>query len=157
VLPGAGGAAEPAPPAPDPVVGTPLPGGTYTFDERRHGRLLDVLGGVAPADGSAHPLAVWVIAMGGAGISIEDLFAAQGVAMEHGPMLGGHAFVLHRPLPVPDDYVVRAAIVSIDEKVGRRRGPFGVMTIRFEIADHAGVPAASCTNVMILPRTAATS
>jgi hypothetical protein len=153
VVPRDGDAPRWTPDAPaEPLSGTPLPGGGYRFDERRQAQVLDVLGGVAPADGSAHPLAAWVIAMGGAGVSIEELFAREGVAMEDGPMLGGHGFVLHRPLRIPEDYAVQGAIVSVEEKAGRRRGAFGVMTVRFEVADAAGEPAASCSMRMILPR-----
>ena len=61
--------------------GAELPSGTYCLGADRHARMVEALGGAAPADGSAHPLATWLIAMGGIGFGIGELFAAAGVPL----------------------------------------------------------------------------
>ena len=66
-------------------------------------QLLSALGTEAPEDGSAHPLCAWVIAMGGCGISIGELFEAAGVPMEDGPMLGACDLELVKPIGRRDD------------------------------------------------------
>ena len=48
--------------------GATLPPGTYRLGAERHAKLVAALGSDAPADGSAHPLATWLIAMGGIGV-----------------------------------------------------------------------------------------
>ncbi len=86
--------------------GARLPGGTYALGEDRHAKLLSALGTEAPEDGSAHPLCAWVIAMGGCGISIGELFEAAGVPMEDGPMLGACDLELVKPMGVETTYTV---------------------------------------------------
>ena len=108
--------------------------------------------GGPPADGSAHPLSAWVIALGGCGVSIGDMFEAAGVPMEDGPMLGGCHLELERPLQIETEYTVRATITDLQEKSGRKLGRFGIMTLRIELAEPDGTPAAACTAAMILPR-----
>jgi hypothetical protein len=132
--------------------GAALPGGTYRLGAQRHEQLLASLGDSAPADGSAHPLCAWVIGLGGCGVSIGDLFAAAGVPMEDGPMLGACDLELHKPLGIETLYTLTAEIVSVEQKSGRKLGRFDVMTMRVDAADPAGELAATCTASMILPR-----
>ncbi len=132
--------------------GATLPAGSYRLGADRHDQLVAALGGVAPQDGSAHPLAAWVIAMGGIGVSIEALFAAAGVAMEDGPMLGACELALERSLSTTTTYAVTGEVSAIEEKSGRRLGRFDVMTLRLYVTEPQGAPAATCTCSMILPR-----
>ncbi len=132
--------------------GAELPGGTYRLGADRHDRLVAALGGGAPADGSAHPLAAWLIAMGGSGVSLADLFAAAGVPMETGPMLGACELELARPLGIETPYAVRGGILDVEAKTGRRLGRFDVLRIRLEVREPDGAAAAACIVSMILPR-----
>jgi hypothetical protein len=132
--------------------GTALPGGRYALGAERHSRLLGALGGEPPADGSAHPLCAWVIAMGGCGVGIGELFEAAGVPMEDGPMLGSCELELRRPLGVETTYTVAGTIESLEEKSGRKLGRFDVLRIRLEVSEPSGELAATCTPSMILPR-----
>jgi len=131
--------------------GAALPDGDYVLGSERHDQLVEALGGIAPADGSAHPLAAWVIALGGIGIGIGDLFAAAGVAMEDGPMLGACELTLRRPLDVGTRYAVSGTITDLQAKTGRKLGRFDVLTIRLDVTD-GDTTAATCTCSMILPR-----
>jgi len=132
--------------------GTTLPGGSYALGAQRHELLIGALGGNAPADGSAHPLAAWLVAWGGCGVSIGDLFAAAGVPMEDGPMLGSCDLELLRPIEIETEYAVSGEIVALQEKTGRRIGRFDVMTMRMEVSEPGGDLVATCTPSLILPR-----
>ena len=90
--------------------------------------------------------------MGGCGVSIGDLFAAAGVAMEDGPMLGACELELLRPIGIETTYDVRGAIETLVEKTGRKLGRFDVLAIRLEVCEPNGELAATCTPSMILPR-----
>jgi hypothetical protein len=132
--------------------GTKLPGGTYTLGAERHAKLLSALNTEAPEDGSAHPLCAWVIAMGGCGIGIGELFEAAGVEMEDGPMLGSCDLELLRPIGVESTYTVAGTIESLVEKSGRKLGRFDILRVRLEVSEESGELAATCTPSMILPR-----
>jgi hypothetical protein len=132
--------------------GGKLPGGVYTLGAERHRLLLGALAGGAPTDGSAHPLAAWLVAWGGCGVSIGDLFAAAGVPMEDGPMLGSCDLELLGPIDIEAEYAVSGEIVDLQEKTGRRIGRFDVMTMRMEVRDPGGDLVATCTPSVILPR-----
>jgi hypothetical protein len=131
--------------------GAELPSGTYRLGAERHTRMVEALGGHAPADGSAHPLATWLIAMGGIGFGIGDLFAAAGVPLEDGPMLGACELELSRPLDPETTYDVSGRIAAVEEKSGRRLGRFDVLTLELDVISE-GERAARCTCSMILPR-----
>jgi len=132
--------------------GSELPGGTYALGGQRHADLMRAMGSTAPADGSAHPVAGWLIAFGGMGVTIGELFEAVGVPMEDGPMLGGCKLELHRPLGIETAYAVTARIATIEEKTGRKLGRFDVMTLKISCAEPGGEPAADCTARIVLPR-----
>jgi hypothetical protein len=127
--------------------GAVLPSGTYRLGAQRHAKLVRALGGAAPADGSAHPLAAWLIAMGGIGFGIGELFAAAGVPLQDGPMLGACKLELQRPLDVETTYEVSGRIAALQQKTGRKLGRFDVLTLQLDVED-----AARCTCSMILPR-----
>jgi hypothetical protein len=131
--------------------GATLPPGTYRLGAQRHDKLLAALGSPAPADGSAHPLATWLIAMGGIGMSIAELFAAAGVPLEDGPMLGSAELTQDRPLEIDATYSVTGEVAGLVEKTGRKLGRFDVLTIRLDVAEGAA-HAARLTCSMILPR-----
>lgn len=132
--------------------GETLPGGTYTLGAARHDKLVSALGGTPPPPGEAHPLAAWVIAMGGCGVSIGELFEAAGVAMEDGPMLGACDLELHDAVAVETEYTVAGEITNLVEKNGRKLGRFDVLSIRLEVSGPTGRLVATCTPSMILPR-----
>lgn len=132
--------------------GAALPPGSYRLGAERHAKLVAALGGQAPPDGSAHPLAVWMIAMGGIGVGIGELFAAAGVPMEAGPMLGSAELEQDGPLDVDGTYSVTGEITGLQQKTGRKLGRFDVLTIRLDVADAHGAHAARLTCSMILPR-----
>jgi hypothetical protein len=132
--------------------GATLPPGTYRLGAVRHAKLLAALGSRAPADGSAHPLATWLIAMGGIGVSIAELFAAAGVPLEDGPMLGATELQQQLPLEIEATYSVGGQVTEILEKTGRKLGRFDVLTIRLDVAREDGERAARLSCSMILPR-----
>lgn len=132
--------------------GATLPPGTYRLGAERHARLVAALGSDAPADGSAHPLATWLIAMGGIGVSIAELFDAAGVPLEDGPMLGSAELEQDHPLEIDGTYAVSGEITELLKKTGRKLGRFDVLTIRLHVTGEDSEPAARLTCSMILPR-----
>jgi hypothetical protein len=84
-------------------------------------------------------------------VSIAELFAAAGVPLEDGPMLGSAELEQERPLAIDATYAVTGQVTELVEKTGRKLGRFDVLTIRLDVAEGAA-HAARLTCSMILPR-----
>lgn len=134
------------------LVGTRFPGGTATIEPYQHWLTCDVVESPLPAGGVAHPLYVYLGAMAGMGLSIEELFALCHATSADGPMFGECATRIHRPLHVGATYTVRGGIVDVQRKEGKRAGVFDIVAFELELVDTAGVVAAVCRNSFVFPR-----
>jgi hypothetical protein len=119
----------------------PIPGGTFTIPEGGPERLDAIVGG------DSGPLWAFMVATGGLGVSIQELFALLDCPMDAGPMLGEWAVEYHG-----DDfeagrvYTVTAEFLDVREKEGRS-GRFDLARMRAEIAG-----AATVDFTYVLPR-----
>lgn len=134
------------------LVGTELPGGSYTIEPYRHWLMADAVGAEPTRSGVADPMEAFHAAIGGKGLSWDGLFALVGASAEDGPLLGGAELELHRPLEVGATYAVRARVEAAERKQGRRAGVFDVVTFRFELVAADGAPAAATTTQFLFPR-----
>jgi hypothetical protein len=130
--------------------GTALPEGTFTISETENQHVLDVVGGVAAADGSAHPLWAYIAPQRGIGIGIKDLCALADFDVDDGPMLGSSELELHAPIKIGAEYRVTGEVLSIERKQGGS-GTFDVMAFREDLLDGEQLVAVS-TSTYILPR-----
>jgi hypothetical protein len=132
------------------LVGRQFPGGHYTLEPWRAWLLADALGD-DPADPQPHPVMAWMAAVGGMGITWDELFEWFDATADDGPMFGEHQTTLHRPLQTGATYRVSGRITSVDRKTGRRAGVFDV--VGYELYLHEGqAHVATCWNSLVLPR-----
>jgi hypothetical protein len=117
-----------------------LPGGTFTIPEGGPERLDAIVGG------DSGPLWAFMVATGGLGVSIEELFALFDCTMADGPMLGEWACEYHAGFEAGETYTVRAEIVDQQAKEGRS-GRFDLVRMEAEIE---GV--ATCRFTYVVPR-----
>lgn len=136
------------------IVGTPIPGGTYTVEPYVDWLLNDVV--ESPRDEQvAHPLFAYVAVAVGKGVSWDELFEACGATAADGPMFGEHETVLERPLRVGETFTVGGEFVSAERKRGQRTGVFDIVGFRLSLTDADGATAASTYNSIVFPRRSA--
>ena len=131
------------------LAGQQLPSGTARLEPYQNWLLHDAFYSQPQAE--PHPVAAFVLASQGIGVSLADLFALFGSDINDGPLLAESAIDLHRPLAEDADYEVRGVIEAVEHRQSRRIGPFDRITCRFELYQ-AGELAATVTNVFAVPR-----
>ena len=136
------------------LAGHQLPPGSARLEPYQNWLLHDAF--YAEPRPEPHPVAAFVLANRGIGISLADLFALFGSDINDGPLLAASAIELHRPLAEDADYEVRGMIESVESRRSRRIGPFDRITCRFDLFE-AGHLAATVTNVFAVPRPEAVS
>lgn len=134
------------------LVGTTFPGGTVTVEQYQHWLTCDVVESPLPPDDVAHPLYVYLSAMAGMGVTIDELFALCHASAADGPMFGESETRIRRPLHVGATYTVRGGIVEVQRKEGKRAGVFDIVAFELELLDTDGSVAAVCRNSFVFPR-----
>ena len=132
------------------LVGTPLPGGEFTFEPWWVHLVNDCA--LAPVDGGADsPVFAFLAATAAMGLSWEEMWAMFGATKADGPMAGESVTEVHRPLRVGATYAVRGEIVSAVRKRGARTGVFDLVGYRLDLHDADGC-AATCVSSIVFPR-----
>lgn len=134
------------------MVGTMLESGTFVLSSERNRQIARSVGGDADADATIN--AMWALTSGLHELEpgLKGLFAQAGCDIERdGPMLGGIALDLRRPLALDTPYRAEGEVIGLEHKVGRRRGPFDLLTVRTSLYDDQGELAAA-TTTYIVPR-----
>ena len=134
------------------LVGSSFPGGTYTVEPYRHWLMNDAVGDLPSTSGNASPMEIYYGAMGGLGLTLDELFALAGATAADGPMFGEAEIEQRKPLQVGGTYTVRGGITSAVRKEGRRAGVFDIVTFRLELVDGEGEVAGVSTNSFVFPR-----
>ena len=134
------------------LIGTSFPGGTYTIEPYRHWLMNDAVGDVPSTEGTASPMEIYYGAMGGLGLTLDELFALAGATAADGPMFGEAEIEQRRPLQVGETYTVRGAFTDVVRKEGRRAGVFDIVTFRLELVAPDGEVSAVSTNSFVFPR-----
>ena len=117
-----------------------LPGGTFTIPEDGPERLDAIVGG------DTERLWAFMVATGGLGVTIEELFALLDCTMADGPMLGEFAVEYHGAFEAGRSSEVRAEIVDQRSKEGRS-GRFDLVRMDAEIEG-----TATCHFTYVVPR-----
>lgn len=136
------------------LVGRPFPGGTYTIEPYQHWLMCDVVLAPRPANGVAHPLYVYLSAIAGMGITLDELFAMVGASADDGPMFGECETDIRRPLLVGTTYRVQGRLSSVQRKEGKRAGVFDIVGFDLELLDDDGQVVAVNRNSFVFPRRA---
>ena len=137
------------------LVGMDLPEGRFVVRPYEAWLHADALGSPPLPPGTLHPMYVFNAALSGLGITIEELFALAGIAMDDGPMGGEMDMRQVRPLRVDEPLTVRGRIADLERKQGRS-GTFDVMTAEITITDADDEVVGVVTNGYIFPRRDAT-
>lgn len=132
--------------------GRSFPGGTYTIEPYRHWLMNDAVGDEPSTSGQASPMEIYYGAMGGLGLSLDELFALAGATAADGPMFGEAEIEQRRPLEVGETYTVRGAFTDVVRKEGRRAGVFDIVTFQLELVAPDGEVAGVSTNSFVFPR-----
>jgi hypothetical protein len=132
------------------LVGREFPGGHYTLEPWRAWLLADALGD-DPTDTQPHPVMAWMAAVGGMGVTWDELFAWFDATADDGPMFGEHRTTLHAPLRSGETYRVSGKVTSVDRKTGRRAGTFDIVGYELYLHDEQE-HVATCWNSLVLPR-----
>lgn len=133
------------------VVGWRFPGGCYTVAPYAAWLCHDVLRSPALPPGVAHPQYVYYAALGGMGVTLDELFALVDATSDSGVMFGEAGIEQRRPLGLGKTYDVRGEITGIVRKTGRRAGTFDVLSFVLEVVDGGEVVGVS-TNHFVFPR-----
>ena len=131
------------------LAGHELPPGSARLEPYQNWLLHDAF--YSPPRPEPHPVAAFVLANRGIGISLADLFALFGSDINDGPLLAESSIELHRPLAEDAEYQVQGVIESVERRRSRRIGPFDRITCRFDLLQ-SGDLAATVTNVFAIPR-----
>ncbi|HXJ28459.1 MAG TPA: MaoC family dehydratase, partial [Streptosporangiaceae bacterium] len=131
------------------LAGHQLPPGSARLEPYQNWLLHDAF--YSPPGSEPHPVAAFVLANRGMGISLADLFRLFGSDIDDGPLLAESSIELHCPLAEDADYEVRGVVESVERRRSRRIGPFDRITCRFDLFQN-GAPAATVTNVFAIPR-----
>ena len=134
---------------PSELAGHELPAGTARLEPYQNWLLHDAF--YSQPSPEPHPVAAFILANRGIGISLADLFTLFGSDINDGPLLAESQLELHRPLAEDADYEVRGEITAVERRRSRRIGPFDRITCRFDLFSD-GALAATVTNVFAVPR-----
>lgn len=132
------------------VVGTQLPGGTFTVAEYERWLSHDAMQSPPLPEGLLHPVWVLLGALRGMGITLDELTAIAEAG--EGTMFGETELEQLEPLRTGVVYLVRGSITQLARRESRKMGTMDLMTFRLEIVDPSGAVVAVSVQVFIIPR-----
>lgn len=136
------------------IVGTPLPGGSYTIEPYVDWMVHDATESGKAGD-VAHPIFGFITGLRGKGISLDELFTLCGSSAEDGPMFGEYSVELHQPLRRGETYRVSGEFLSAERKQGKKAGVFDIVGFSLLLTDSTGELVATTYNSFVFPRRSA--
>jgi hypothetical protein len=128
-----------------------LPGGTYTLPEYVCWLWSDAA--QLPAIYRAHPSLVYLVALHGIGVTVQDIFDLMDATADSGVVFGEFQADYHQPLRPGVTYECDAEILDVERKSGRRAGVFDKLSFQVTIREKESEEhVAVCTNVWVFPR-----
>jgi hypothetical protein len=120
---------------PQSLVGLRFPDGSYTITEEANAAFCRIVNAPELPPGRAHPLFGHLATHVGKGLTFAEFAELVGSRFDAGFLFGGGSLVYSRPLEVGRPYVVRGGITAVESRVGRRTGPFDVITTTLDLVD----------------------
>ena len=105
--------------------------------------MADAVGEAPSSTGAAGPMEIYFGAMGGFGLSLDELFALVGASSATGPCSARRRSSSASRSRSARATTVRGGITGVVRKEGRRAGIFDIVTFRLELVDGDGEVAAS--------------
>lgn len=137
------------------LVGVEFPAGEFTIEGYEHWLTADAIGSPPLPTGVAHPMYAYYAALGGMGLTLDELFAMVGSSAADGPMFGEAGLEFREVMRVGETYRVQGGITGAARKTGRRAGVFDIVSFELRVVDSSGTVAAVSTNSFVFPRRAA--
>lgn len=133
------------------IVGRKFPGGTYTIAGYESWLLRDAV--YAEQDEVAHPIAAFIGAQRGMGMTVAELFAMMQTGIEDGPVLAECTIELAADVLPDRRYRAGGEVTGIARKHGAAFGAFDLVTCRFTLTEEdRDEPVAVVTNVYAIRR-----
>lgn len=134
------------------IVGTRLPGGQFVIEPYEHWLMCDTVGAEPTRRGVANPMYVYYGALGGMGLTLDELFAMVGATADDGVMFGEASIDVEHALQIGSTYTVHGQITDIVRKSGKRAGVFDIVTFALDVSDDSGRHVGTSTNSFVFPR-----
>ncbi|MEV0104883.1 hypothetical protein AB0H42_00870 [Nocardia sp. NPDC050799] len=131
------------------LAGITVPGGYFEIAEYESAILRDTV--YATASPVPHPIAAFIGAQRGMGVSVEEFFAALHTSIAEGPVLAETTIELTDDLRADHRYRVAGAVADVARKTGAAFGRFDLIRWVFTLSDDSGV-VATVTNVYAVRR-----
>jgi hypothetical protein len=134
------------------LVGHRFPGGSFELAEYIAWLWADAVL-AEPAADVAHPGLGYFVAMGGLGVSIQDIFDLIEADADSGVVFGETEIVFGGTLRPGTTYEVEGEIVDVERKSGKRAGVFDKLVFAVRVHEPgASEPVVTNTNTWIVPR-----
>jgi hypothetical protein len=134
------------------LVGHRFPGATYTLPAWLCWLWADAAQ-LPPDSATAHPGLAYLVAIRGAGVSIQDIFGLMDATADSGVVFGEYGVDFHGTLRPDATYECDAEVTDVERKSGRRAGVFDKFSFQVRIREAGSAePVAVCSNVWIFPR-----
>jgi hypothetical protein len=134
------------------LAGHKFPGGTYTLPGYVNWLWTDAAQ-LTPDPKVAHPGLIYLVAIQGSGLSIQDVFDLMDATADSGVMFGEYKVEAHGTLKPDTTYDCEAEVVSVERKSGRRAGVFDKLSFEVRIREQGSDELiAVTTNDWIFPR-----
>jgi hypothetical protein len=117
------------------LVGTRFPDGEFTITPEEHERLRGAVDGIVPSGGTALPVWAHIATHVGKGVTFSEFAELIGSSFDAGFLFGGGAWDFVEPVRIGKRYLVRGGITGASSRVGRRTGPFDVVTTEIDLVD----------------------
>src|SRR5204863_2892717 len=89
----------------------------------------------------------------GKGLTFAELVELLGARLDAGFLYGGGSLEYDEPILLERPYAVRGGIASVESRVGRRTGPFDLVTTELELVDdERGVRICRSLETYVVPR-----
>ncbi len=134
------------------LAGHTFPGGTYTLPSYVSWLWTDAAR-LPPDPQIAHPGLIYLVAIRGSGVSIQDIFDLMDATADSGVVFGEYQVQVNGTLRPNATYDCDAEVISVERKSGRRAGVFDKLSFRVSIREQGATePVAVTTNDWIFPR-----
>ena len=134
------------------LVGVEFPVGEFTIEGYEHWLAADAVDSPPLPAGVAHPMYAYYAALGGMGLTLDELFAMVGSSAADGPMFGEAGLEFREVMRVGGTYRVEGGITGVARKTGKRAGVFDIVSFELRVVDPSGTVAAVSANSFIFPR-----
>lgn len=132
--------------------GHTFPGGTYTLPGYINWLWTDAAQ-LTPDPEIVHPGLIYLVAIRGSGVSIQDIFDLMDATADSGVVFGEYKVQINGVLRPDTAYDCDAEVISVERKRGRRAGVFDKLSFQVTIREQGRAePVAVTTNDWIFPR-----